>query len=59
LQGFWLRVTVDWKIWQLRLERVSDDELLQLREAMFATRDGSVTDLVAALPRNRMTRAKD
>ena len=59
LQGFWLRLTVDWKIWQLRLERVSDDELSQLREAMFATRDGSVTDLVAALPRNRVAGVKD
>ena len=52
LQGFWLRVMVDWKIWQIRLEQLNDSELSELQRAMFLTREGGVSDLVANLRRN-------
>ncbi len=52
LQGFWLRVMVDWKIWQIRLEKLNDSELSELQRAMFLTREGGVSDLVANLRRN-------
>lgn len=49
LQGFWLRLLVDWKILELRRARPSAAELASLRERMLATTGGSVSALVAAL----------
>jgi glycosyltransferase involved in cell wall biosynthesis len=49
LQGFWLRLIVDWKIGQLRGENLSAEELSRVATAMLATRDGAVAPLVAAL----------
>jgi glycosyltransferase involved in cell wall biosynthesis len=48
LQGFWLRLAVDWKIDELRRHRLASDELVTLRDRMLTTRDGSVRALVAA-----------
>jgi glycosyltransferase involved in cell wall biosynthesis len=47
LQGFWLRLLVDWKINQLRALRVTPTELESLGRMMFDTRSGSVEELVA------------
>jgi len=49
LQGFWLRLMVDCKLTQIRASGLSDAELDALRQAMFATRDGSVAALVDQL----------
>jgi glycosyltransferase involved in cell wall biosynthesis len=46
LQGFWLRVMVDWKIWRIRDAGLSNDELVKLKNAMFTTRDGEVGALL-------------
>lgn len=46
LQGFWLRLMVDWKIWRIRDANLSNDELIKLKEAMFTTRDGEVGALL-------------
>ena len=48
LQGFWLRLAVDWKIDELRRHNLGPDVLLALRDQMMTTRDGSVPALVAA-----------
>jgi glycosyltransferase involved in cell wall biosynthesis len=53
LQGLWLRLMVDWKLAQLRAYNLSNAEILQLKHAMFATRDGSVTALVASIDRQQ------
>lgn len=50
LQGFWLRLVVDWKILELRNRRLGAEELLALRDLMVTTRDGSVGRLVANAP---------
>jgi glycosyltransferase involved in cell wall biosynthesis len=47
LQGFWLRLLVDWKIDQLRAARVTPVELESLAKLMLETRSGSVDDLIA------------
>lgn len=47
LQGFWLRVVVDWKVMQLRQLGLSRDQLVELKERMFSTRDGSVSALTS------------
>lgn len=49
LQGFWLRLMVDWKIAQIRDARLTDAELGELMRLMFNTRDGSVRPFVDAL----------
>ena len=49
LQGFWLRVTVDWKIMQLRALALTAQELLTVKERMFTTRDGSVATVTDQL----------
>jgi glycosyltransferase involved in cell wall biosynthesis len=52
LQGFWLRLVVDWKIWQLRQAKLGREELEQLKDLMFTTRDGSVAALLSQLKIN-------
>ncbi|MCZ2134036.1 MAG: glycosyltransferase family 2 protein [Burkholderiales bacterium] len=49
LQGFWLRLMVDWKIMQIRGAALSDGELDTLRQRMFETRDGGVEPLLRAV----------
>jgi len=48
LQGFWLRLLVDWKIDQLRALRLTPAELAALAQRMLDTRSGSVEELVAS-----------
>ena len=48
LQGFWLRLAVDWKIDELRRHRLTTDQLLALKTQMLKSRDGSVQSLVVA-----------
>jgi len=45
LQGFWLRLMVDWKIAQIRSLSLSDESLDVFKQRMFLTRDGSVHEL--------------
>lgn len=45
LQGFWLRLVVDWKIDQLHRYELSDDDLRMLAKLMLTTRSGSVDEL--------------
>ena len=45
LQGFWLRLVVDWKIDQLQRHKLSDGDLRMLAKLMLATRSGSVEEL--------------
>lgn len=52
LQGFWLRLMVDWKIMQIRGARLTDAELGELMRLMFATREGGVQPLIAAMRRS-------
>jgi hypothetical protein len=44
-QGFWMRLVVDWKLWQLRKEGIAGDKLAAFREAMMKTSNGSVRDI--------------
>ncbi|MFN3630726.1 MAG: glycosyltransferase family 2 protein, partial [Casimicrobiaceae bacterium] len=44
-QGFWLRLTVDWKLWQLRRLNITGDRLLAFRDAMLETSSGSVPEV--------------
>ena len=46
LQGFWLRLVVDWKIDQLRHYKLSNADLLKSVGWMLATHSGSVEDLL-------------
>jgi glycosyltransferase involved in cell wall biosynthesis len=48
LQGFWLRLVVDWKTAQLRELRWSNDQLESFASFMLTHRGGSVRDLVQA-----------
>ncbi len=43
LQGFWLRLIVDWKTVELRKLELSDGELTAFSREMMTTRSGSVT----------------
>jgi hypothetical protein len=45
LQGFWLRLVVDWKIRQLRGLGIRGAALRTFMETMFASRTGSVTEV--------------
>ena len=47
LQGFWLRVVVDWKILEIRQLGLDREGLLQFRETMLDVRDGSVGKIYA------------
>src|SRR5262249_45482539 len=49
LQGFWLRLIVDWKTVQLRSMDLDDDELRSFGRAMLETRSGSVMEVRRAL----------
>jgi glycosyltransferase involved in cell wall biosynthesis len=46
LQGFWLRLVVDWKIVQLRRHNLSDADLRSLAGLMLTTRSGSVEEVL-------------
>ncbi len=56
LQGFWLRLMVDWKIWSIREASLSNDELLALKSAMFTTRDGEVKSLIDRVRNSKVTK---
>jgi glycosyltransferase involved in cell wall biosynthesis len=49
LQGFWLRLIVDWKTVQLRNVGLKDDELREFARAMLQTRSGSVGEVLQIL----------
>jgi glycosyltransferase involved in cell wall biosynthesis len=49
LQGFWLRLLVDWKISELRAAAVSGDTLRAFSECMLETKSGSVREVVDKL----------
>ena len=51
LQGFWLRLLVDWKLDQLRGLHVTPSDLEILSRVMLETRSGSVNELMARLKR--------
>ena len=55
LQGFWLRLLVDWKIDQLRKLRLAPADLEALARLMLDTRSGSVDELVARWRREQRT----
>lgn len=57
LQGFWLRVIVDWKIFQLRQFELSLEQLLEVKRLMFSTRDGSVSGLARQIKAVQLTSA--
>jgi len=44
-QGFWLRLVVDWKLWQLRKLRIEGEDLLRFQDTMMRTPGGSVRDI--------------
>lgn len=56
-QGFWMRLVVDWKLWQLRRLGIAGEDLLRFRDAMMRVSGGSVRDIwktvrqPAAMPR--------
>ena len=45
LQGFWLRLIVDWKIRQIRNLQVNNTDLICFRDTMLMTRTGSVIEV--------------
>lgn len=49
LQGFWLRVAVDWKIRELRQLALDDTAIQAFRTQMLTTRTGSVRQVYATL----------
>lgn len=53
LQGFWLRLMVDWKIWRIRDASLSNEQLVRLKDAMFTTRDGEVGALLKRVRSSR------
>lgn len=50
LQGFWLRMIVDWKTIELRSLGLDDRRLQEFSRLMLDTRSGSVPKVAAALP---------
>ena len=52
-QGFWLRLVVDWKLWQLRKYRIQGVDLERFRDAMMRTPNGSVRDIWRSLQSRR------
>lgn len=48
-QGFWLRLVVDWKLWQLRRLGIAGADLARFRDAMMLTPSGSVRDIWKSL----------
>ncbi len=49
LQGFWLRVVVDWKILQIRSYKFGNSELEQFKTLMLTTPSGSVREVFSML----------
>lgn len=49
LQGFWLRLIVDWKIMQIRHLKLSDAELTAFRNQMLKSPSGSVRDIASLM----------
>ncbi len=60
-QGFWLRVVVDWKLWQLRRLGVEGESLVRFRDAMMKTSGGSVRDIWKSMaqPREAVPKAPE
>lgn len=50
-QGFWMRLVVDWKLWQLRKLKMTPAQLQNFRDAMLNTSSGSVREVWAGLSR--------
>ncbi len=48
-QGFWMRLVVDWKLWQLRKRGIRAEKLALFRDAMMKTSSGSVRDIAQTL----------
>jgi len=49
MQGFWLRLLVDWKTLQLRRLELDDATLLRFRDAMLRTSSGSIIQVSRSL----------
>lgn len=49
LQGFWLRLMVDWKIDQIRKLGLTENELVRFRDKMLTVKEGSVTQIYTSL----------
>ena len=49
LQGFWLRLIIDWKTIELRALSLETQELEMFARAMFKTRSGSVNEVWASM----------
>lgn len=54
LQGLWLRTAVDWKIDQFRKWQLTNEELLQLKEKMLKSPEGSVNKLCSDLRKQNL-----
>ena len=52
LQGFWLRVIVDWKILQIRSYKFTNDELNRFKTIMLTTSSGSVREIFNQLTKS-------
>ncbi len=50
LQGFWLRLVIDWKLVQLRQAGLGDEELVEFSQFILSTREASVTKLLQNWP---------
>jgi glycosyltransferase involved in cell wall biosynthesis len=48
-QGFWMRLVVDWKLWQLRKYKLTGERLHRMKEAMLQTSSGSVRDVAMSI----------
>ena len=48
-QGFWMRLVVDWKLWQLRKLQLSPSQLQDFCQAMLKTPSGSVRHVWTSL----------
>jgi glycosyltransferase involved in cell wall biosynthesis len=53
LQGFWLRLVVDWKTLELRRFALDDSRLEAFSRVMFETREGSSQRILCLLERSR------
>lgn len=54
LQGFWLRLIVDWKTIELRALKLDAQELKMFARAMFKTRSGSVEEVRTMVARKEV-----
>lgn len=48
-QGLWLRVLVDWKIYELRQRGVDDKTLMRFKEVMLIVRSGSIEEIIGVM----------